>query len=227
MTHGGNYPRGAMIASLAAVVAASPRLEPRAKAGIIALGSGLRTVDMSLACAAYVSEFENVRHAILSALERTPGLLSSTFPEMSSLSSTLWAALYDSDAANVELANIIWKRYSHALVKESSQYLDLFISHLTHASKVVRHIYAGAIAGAMRTYPETIPAALSQLFATYENLLPVDGNPEFDVPVNIQYRSGIAAVLGKASDVLTGDNLVNVFQWMIDISLGGILIWLI
>lgn len=226
LTHGGNYPRGAMIASLAAVVAASPRLEPRAKAGIIALGAGLRTIDMTHACSAFVSEVSNVRHAVLSALERTPGLLSSTFPELSSLTTALWAGRHDNDATNAALADTIWKRYSHPLVKEPAQYLDLFLPHLSHAEKEVRHIFAGAVAGAMRAYPESTHAALSQLFTIYEDLLPLDGERENDTPVNIQLRSGIAATVGKAADVLEGDNLSMVFQWMIEASLGGIFTFL-
>ena len=220
LSHGGNYPRGAMIASLAAVVAVTARLEPRAKAAIIALGSGLRTTDMALGCAAFVSPDANVRNAVLSAIDKTPSL--SSFPEMEVLTSAVWAARYDSDPTNVAIAESIWKRYAHPLTAEASKYLELFLPRLGHKEAVVRRIYACAIAGAMSTHPGSIAAALDQMFSLYENLLPLDGEKENDTPENIQLRCGVAVTVGKAAEALQGESLANVFHWMIDASLGGI-----
>lgn len=218
LTHGGNYPRGAMIASLTTLVASSPRLEPRAKAAIITLGAGLRTTDMTATCAAFIHQDPNVRNAVLGALDRMPLLTS--LPEMESVNMAVWAGKHDTDATNVALADTIWTRYSHPLTDQPERYLSLFIPHLGHAEGEVRRVFAGAIAGAFRVHVASIPAALDQVFALHASLLPADGDPNADTPANIRLRHGIATVFFRAADVFKGENLVTVFDWFIDGSLG-------
>ncbi len=218
---GGNYPRGLVIESLAVVLGSAPHLDHRAKAGIVALGPGLRATDMGPSSAAFISPHTSVRTAVWEALARMPSI--SSLPYMDSVTTTLWLARHDTDATNAAIGDSLWRKYNHAFPAQAEKYLGLLLTNVGHKEEEVRNIVAAGIAGAMCAALETIPAALAQLFSLYEEHMPPDYDKAYDNAANIQIRNGIAKLFAKIAGALGAETLPAVFNWMIETSLGGIL----
>eukprot|EP01119_Soliformovum_irregulare_P021271 TRINITY_DN7050_c0_g1_i1.p1 TRINITY_DN7050_c0_g1~~TRINITY_DN7050_c0_g1_i1.p1 ORF type:complete len:2656 (+),score=946.17 TRINITY_DN7050_c0_g1_i1:489-7970(+) len=164
-----------------------------------------------------------VRNAVLQGLEAVPGIAQGEIEESKAFSAYLWLSRHDTDADNAVLGDKLWKLYRHELPED---YVPLLQHFIFNKELVVQGLGGRAIAGAVKRYPDTLPATVAFLLKQYrDNSDKSDASQELRYAPNVaametrkidpNIRAGVTIALGSLASVYTLGQLSVVVKFML------------